>query len=44
MGPDLGNAWRSLARGMLRHRLLSMFGMTPPYAADEPQEQYRFTT
>ena len=43
-GPNLGDAWRSLARAMLRHRLLSMFGMTPPYAADEPEEQYRFTS
>ena len=40
---ELGSAWRSLARAMLKHRILSVLGMTPAYVADETQEQYRFT-
>ena len=42
--PDLGHAWRSLARAMFKHRIMSLVGMTPPYVPDETQEQYRFTT
>ena len=42
--PDLGQAWRSLSRAMLKHRTMSLFGMTPPYVPDETQQQYRFTT
>ncbi len=42
--PDLGQAWRSLSRAMLKHRTMSLFGMTPPYVPEETQQQYRFTT
>lgn len=42
--PNLGNAWRSLSRAMLKHRIMSFFGMTPPYVPDDTQQQYRFTT
>lgn len=42
--PNLGNAWRSLSRAMLKHRIMSFFGMTPPYVPDETQQQYRFTS
>lgn len=42
--PNLGHAWRSLSRAMLKHRIMSLFGMTPPYVPDEGQQQYRFTS
>ena len=42
--PNLGQSWRSLARAMLKHRIMSLVGMTPAYVPDETQEQYRFTT
>ena len=29
---------------MLKHRVMTLFGMTPAYIPDEAQEQYRFTT
>lgn len=41
---DLGKTWRSLARAMLKHRVMSILGMTPTYVPNEAQEQYRFTT
>ncbi len=41
---DLGKTWRSLARAVLKHRVMSMLGMTPTYVPNEAQEQYRFTT
>jgi hypothetical protein len=42
--PDLGRAWRNLARAMLKHRIMTIFGITPTYIPDDAQEQYRFTT
>ncbi len=42
--PDLGHAWRNLARAMLKHRVMTLVGLTPAYVPDEAQEQYRFTT
>ena len=42
--PDLGHAWRNLSRAMLKHRLMTLVGLTPAYVADEAQEQYRFTS
>ncbi len=42
--PDLGRAWRTLARAMLKHRVMTLVGLTPAYVADEAQEQYRFTS
>ncbi len=41
--PNLGRSWRSLARAVLKHRLLSMFGMTPVFVNEDVQEQYRFS-
>ena len=41
--PQLGKAWRTLARAMLKHRVATMLGMTPAYTPDETQQQYRFT-
>ena len=41
--PDLSNSWRNLAKAMLKHRVMTLFGMTPAYIPDEAQEQYRFT-
>ena len=41
---QLGKAWRSLARAMLKHRIMSIFGMTPTYVSDEPQERTRFAS
>lgn len=41
---DLGKTWRSLARAVLKHRVMSILGMTPTYVPNEAQEQYRFTT
>ena len=41
---DLGRTWRSLARAMLKHRVMSTLGMTPTYVPNEAQEHYRFTS
>ncbi len=41
---NLGKTWRNLARAMLKHRMMSMLGMTPTYVPNEAQEQYRFTS
>ncbi len=40
----LSQTWRNLARAMLKHRIMTLVGMTPAYIPDEAQEQYRFTT
>ncbi|MXX93284.1 MAG: transglutaminase domain-containing protein [Chloroflexi bacterium] len=42
--PTLSQTWRNLARAMLKHRIMTLVGMTPAYIPDEAQEQYRFTT
>ena len=42
--PTLSQTWRNLARAMLKHRIMTLVGMTPAYIPDETQEQYRFTT
>ena len=42
--PSLSQTWRNLARAMLKHRIMTLVGMTPAYIPDEAQEQYRFTT
>lgn len=42
--PTLSQSWRNLARAMLKHRIMTLVGMTPAYIPDEAQEQYRFTT
>ncbi len=42
--PELGKAWRSLARAMLKHRIMSALGMTPTYVSDDAQERTRFAS
>ena len=42
--PNLSQSWRNLARAMLKHRVMTLVGMTPAYIPDESQGQYRFTT
>lgn len=42
--PNLSQSWRNLARAMLKHRVMTLIGMTPAFVPDETQEQYRFTT
>ena len=40
--PELGKAWRTLSRATLKHRVATMFGMTPAYTPEEAQQQYRY--
>ena len=42
--PNLSQSWRNLARAMLKHRIMTLVGMTPAYIPDETQQQHRFTT